>query len=1132
MQFHAILSNPAHPEYGVATIPFPLSREEYDHSMEVLSALEIGDAVRQDCKVDELTDCYPVLKRLEGQIVNGDELDYRCIATNSEGSAESSPVTLTVNKLKPAVTRPTAAQNLTYDGSEQALISAGSTSGGELQYSTDGIYYSATVPTGTDAKPYTVYYKVVGNDNYDDVTAQYVSVTIDPKSISGATVTLGDSLTYTGQQQTQTVSSVTIDGLTATYTVSDNQQTDAETYTLTVTGTGNFTGTQTKDFTIAKATNSITGLTCADIVFGESPNPSATATFGTPTYSYSNREGGTYEPWNISNAKGTWYVKASVAGTDNYNAAEATISFQVTAQREATPNASIDYGAETLTGLTAGASYSITPASGTAVTVTASDSGTIAIREDWFGKTLSIVKIARNADYSNSEPQSLPIPARPNAPTAPLKLTKAANSITVTNTDSYPDCEFSTDGTGWNNTGDFTRLTAGTAYTVQVRVKATVSTFKSASMTQAVTTVAVDGSTTVKPGESVETGGSTTITNDGEKTTITDGSTTTTVTPPSGGGDVSVGTGGMTVPGGSTIKPGNGGPEITVGPGNGGTIGGDGGITIPGGGTVQVGTSPSTTITVPEGGGTIHPKPGGTVEVPGGSTIKTGDGAEITVGPGNGGSVGGDGGITVPDGGTVQTGDPATTITPPNGGKVKPKEDGTVEVPDGTTVKPGDGGPEIIVGPGNNGTIGGDGGVTVPGGGKVTIKGNPDNTTITLPSGGGTIKPNPDGSISLPGGSEVQKGDGTTVTIPDGGGTYNPTTGEVTHTVTFDSQGGSAVSSATATHGGKVTKPGNPTKSGYTFGGWYKESGCTTAWNFDTDIVGGNITLYAKWTQNSNGGGGGYIPPSTPTYPPTVEKPSGGGGTPAVTPSNPRQGDTVTVTPKPDSGYEVDTITVIDRNGKPVEVTKKPDGTYTFKQPSGKVTVKVTYQPIDRPWNNPFTDVSEGDWYYEAVRFVQERGLMNGYSDGRFGPNDNLSRAQLAQILFNKEGRPGVDYLLDFSDVAGEAWYTEAIRWAASQGIVGGYGNGTFGPNDPITREQLAVMLWRYSGSPAATNKELHFADADEISPFALEAMYWAVENGILNGYGDGRLGPQGQATRAQVAQMLKNFIENQEKNT
>ncbi len=191
----------------------------------------------------------------------------------------------------------------------------------------------------------------------------------------------------------------------------------------------------------------------------------------------------------------------------------------------------------------------------------------------------------------------------------------------------------------------------------------------------------------------------------------------------------------------------------------------------------------------------------------------------------------------------------------------------------------------------------------------------------------------------------------------------------------------------------------------------------------------------------------------------------------------------------------------------------------------------VGYDPA-AVWVNPFSDVAEGAWYYDAVRYASENGLMGGYGNGRFGPNDNLSRAQFAQILFNKEGRPVVNYLLQYGDVATGAWYTEAIRWATSQGVVGGYGNGMFGPNDNITREQLAVMLWRYAGSPAATDKELHFTDADKASGYALEALRWAVENGILNGYGDGRLGPQGQATRAQVAQMLKNFIEGQEANT
>ena len=185
----------------------------------------------------------------------------------------------------------------------------------------------------------------------------------------------------------------------------------------------------------------------------------------------------------------------------------------------------------------------------------------------------------------------------------------------------------------------------------------------------------------------------------------------------------------------------------------------------------------------------------------------------------------------------------------------------------------------------------------------------------------------------------------------------------------------------------------------------------------------------------------------------------------------------------------------------------------------------VGYDPAS-VWVNPFSDVAEGAWYYDAVRFVSENGLMGGYGNGRFGPNDTLTRAQFAQILFNKEGRPVVNYLLQYGDVATGAWYTEAVRWATSQGIVGGYGNGMFGPNDNITREQLAVMLWRYAGSPAATDKELHFTDTDKASGFALEALRWAVENGVMGGYGDGRLDPKGLATRAQVAQMLKNYLE------
>lgn len=290
--------------------------------------------------------------------------------------------------------------------------------------------------------------------------------------------------------------------------------------------------------------------------------------------------------------------------------------------------------------------------------------------------------------------------------------------------------------------------------------------------------------------------------------------------------------------------------------------------------------------------------------------------------------------------------------------------------------------------------------------------------------------------------------------------------------------GGTVSGDGTYTENASVTVTASA-NSGYHFVKWTESGGEVSTSASYTFTVTADRTLVAVFEQDSvtppdpghtgGGGGGIYVPP---TYPPTVERPGEGGGTPSVTPSSPRQGDTVTVTPKPDEGYEVGKVTVTDQNGRPVEVTQKPDGAYTFTQPGGKVTIEVTYQPIDRPWNNPFADVSEGDWYYEAVRFVQEQGLMDGYDDGQFKPGNDLSRAQLAQILFNKEGRP------------------------------------------------------------AATGAELRFDDADKISSYALEAMRWAVENGVLGGHDDGRLDPKGEATRAQAAQMLKNFVEHQEADT
>lgn len=136
-----------------------------------------------------------------------------------------------------------------------------------------------------------------------------------------------------------------------------------------------------------------------------------------------------------------------------------------------------------------------------------------------------------------------------------------------------------------------------------------------------------------------------------------------------------------------------------------------------------------------------------------------------------------------------------------------------------------------------------------------------------------------------------------------------------------------------------------------------------------------------------------------------------------------------------------------------------------------------------------------------------------------------LYQENMTGILYNKEGKPSVAESSAFTDVAPGEWYSNAVTWAAASNIVGGYGNGLFGPGDNITREQLAVMLWRYAGESAAANKELHFNDADEASGYALDALRWAVENGIINGKGGGILDPRGQTTRAQIAQMLMNYL-------
>ena len=282
------------------------------------------------------------------------------------------------------------------------------------------------------------------------------------------------------------------------------------------------------------------------------------------------------------------------------------------------------------------------------------------------------------------------------------------------------------------------------------------------------------------------------------------------------------------------------------------------------------------------------------------------------------------------------------------------------------------------------------------------------------------------------------------------------------------------------------------------------------------------ITLTA--TKKPSGGGH-----STPTYRPDVEKPAH--GEVSVTPKNPEKGDKVTIQPTPDEGYEVDHVTVTDKNGKPVEVEQNKDETWSFKQPSGKVTVKVAFKPIETKWRNPFLDVSEGDWFYDAVRYVYEKGLMAGTSENTFGPNVITNRGMIVTILYRLAGSPDIEdenWGYPYVDVDANAYYGTAVYWARLNGIASGYSDERFGPDDAITREQLAVMLYRFAkaqGHDVTAQADLSgYTDADQISGFAREAMSWASAEGLINGTSGSTLSPDSSATRAQVAVILMRF--------
>ena len=340
-----------------------------------------------------------------------------------------------------------------------------------------------------------------------------------------------------------------------------------------------------------------------------------------------------------------------------------------------------------------------------------------------------------------------------------------------------------------------------------------------------------------------------------------------------------------------------------------------------------------------------------------------------------------------------------------------------------------------------------------------------------------------------------------------------------TYTVAFDTNGGSAVAPVTVDAGSTATKPVDPTKSGYTFGGWYKDSTLQTPWDFANGTVTADTTLYAKWTAN---------PPapsyddSDPTY--AVSAPAAENGSVTVSPKNASAGSTVTITVKPDSGYVLETISVTDRNGNDLKLTDRGNGKYTFTMPGSRVEVKVTFME-DNSVLNFFYDVPNGAYYYDAVKWAVDNGITGGVGNSLFAPNQPCTRGQIVTFLWRAAGSPVVNYAMNMTDVAEDAYYGEAVRWALSEGVTTGIGDITFGPDAACTRAQAVAFLFRYavaSGMDAVTLADLisGFADAASVPGYAVSAMNWALSQGIMQGSGTQLLSGN-TCTRAQIVTFL-----------
>lgn len=294
-------------------------------------------------------------------------------------------------------------------------------------------------------------------------------------------------------------------------------------------------------------------------------------------------------------------------------------------------------------------------------------------------------------------------------------------------------------------------------------------------------------------------------------------------------------------------------------------------------------------------------------------------------------------------------------------------------------------------------------------------------------------------------------------------------------------------------------------------------------------------TTYTQVDQGGSSGGsssggsssGGSSSGGSTTTTRTITIQSSFGGKVTASASQAAQGKVITLTALPNSGYVLKSLTVTTASGTSVPVANQSSGKYTFTMPAAAVTVKAVFAAQETDPDFPFADVAKGSWYYEGVRYAYENGLMSGTGEGTFSPDLPTSRGMLVTILYRLAGSPAAGSA-SFTDVAKGQWYADGVAWASANGVVSGYPDGSFRPNDTITREQMAAILYQYAriqGKLDDSRADLSiFSDLDSLSAYAKEPMSWAVAQGLFSGVSADTLAPGGSTTRAQAAVILTAF--------